>query len=117
MQATEDSAFLKIAASEMEEGGERSQPRKRSLSPQMREDHDLLWELFERHYFVKSKIRQDEGLISELPKLKTDNRDQKRTLRRRRQLSQSKRAIQLPREAKKIIKEVKDRSPDEMRML
>ena len=83
MQATEDSAFLKIAASEMEEGGERSQPRKRSLSPQMREDHDLLWELFERHYFVKSKIRQDEGLISELPKLKTDKSRGEKSVRLR----------------------------------
>jgi len=34
------------------------------------EDQDLLWELFERHYFVKSTLRLQEGLIDALPELR-----------------------------------------------
>ena len=48
-------------------------PRNRGSSPHMMEDQDLLWELFERHYFVKSSIRLSAQLIEEMPTLRTDN--------------------------------------------
>ena len=71
-------------------------PRNRGSSPHMMEDQDLLWELFERHYFVKSSIRLSAQLIEEMPTLRTDNWQKRETLKLRRRNSPNKRPIQLP---------------------
>ena len=60
------------------------------------EDQDLLWELFERHHFVKSSIRMGESLIEEMPQLRGEDWEKRETLKLRRRNSPSKRPIQLP---------------------
>jgi len=47
-------------------------PRNRGSSPHLMEDQDLLWEFFERHYFVKSTLRLNEGLIAVMPELRQE---------------------------------------------
>lgn len=70
---TEESAFLRVESSIFSNMVELDSPRNRGSSPHMMEDQDLLWELFERHYFVKSSIRLSAQLIEEMPTLRTDN--------------------------------------------
>ena len=79
--------------------------------PHLMDDQDLLWELFERHYFVKSTLRLQNNLIEEMPELREDDWDKRETLQLRRRNSPSKRPIQLPNEAQKIVRTLKKRSP------
>ena len=46
-----------------------SPSRLRGSSPHLREDQDLLKELFERHHFVKSNMRFEANLIETMPSL------------------------------------------------
>lgn len=69
---------------------------RRGTSPHMMEDQDLLWELFERHYFVKSTLRLEEGLISGMPPLRDTDWEKRETLNRRRRNSPNKRPILMP---------------------
>lgn len=86
-------------------------PKQRGSSPHLMEDQDLLWELFERHYFVKSTLRLQEGLIDALPDLRDGDQDKRETLLCRRRNSPNKRPIALPKEAQNIIKGLKNKSP------
>ena len=81
------------------------------------EDKDLLWELFERHYFVKSTLRLQENLIEELPQMRDQDLAKRQTLKLRRRNSPNKRPIQLPQEAQKTIKSLKKRNPSQLKLL
>ena len=74
--AEENCAYLIIDSSLLSFGQKRrkhhaisSSSKIRGLSPNFRGDQDLLKELIERHFFVKSKWRVKERLIEDLPGL------------------------------------------------
>ena len=79
--------------------------------PHLMEDQNLLWEFFERHYFVKSMLRYKNRIIDELPRLRSADRDKRETLILRRKNSPSKRPLQLPAAAHKMIQTIKLKSP------
>ena len=90
---TEESAFLRINVAVFKEMSEVDSPRGRGTSHHLMEDQDLLWEFFERHYFVKSTLRLEQGLIDELPTLRKDDWEKRETLNRRRRKSPSRRPV------------------------
>lgn len=87
---TEESAFLRLDASIFTQMVE---IRNSGSSPHLQEDQDLLWELFERHHFVKSSIRMGEQLIEEMPQLRGEDWEKRENLKLRRRNSPSRRPI------------------------
>lgn len=77
----------------------------------------MLWELFERHHFVKSHVRKEHGLVVSTPKLREDDWARRETLNMRRKNSPNKRPLTLPSEALKIIKALKHKSVSRLRLL
>ena len=65
--STEESALLRVDNQIFSDMIDLSSARNRGASPHMMEDQDLLWELFERHHFVKSAIRINANLIGDMP--------------------------------------------------
>lgn len=68
--ACEETALLQIPINvfkEMAGGGQLMH----GSSPHLVDDQDLLWELFERHFIVKSMLRLENGLIAEMPRLRS----------------------------------------------
>ena len=59
----EESALLQVDASVFDDMSDLNSAKRRGASPHLMGDQDLLWELFERHYFVKSHIRKENGFI------------------------------------------------------
>ena len=60
--ACEETAFLQISINKFLE---------MANGPNLIDDQDLLWEFFERHYFVKSMLRLEKGLIRGMPRLRS----------------------------------------------
>ena len=89
----EECAFLCVNLMAFENMTDLEGAATRGSSPHLMDDKDLLWELFERHYFVKSTLRFEEGLISGLPNLRDNAWAKRETLSRRRKNSPSKRPI------------------------
>ena len=87
---TEESAFLRLDTSIFAQMVEVETGRNNA---HLMEDQDLLWELFERHHFVKSSIRMGESLIEEMPQLRGEDWEKRETLKLRRRNSPSKRPI------------------------
>ena len=77
---TEESAFLRLDSSIFSNIIDLDSPKNRGSSPHMMEDQDLLWELFERHHFVKSAIRMGANLIRDMPELRGDDWEKRETL-------------------------------------
>lgn len=77
----------------------------------------MLWEFLERHFFVKSTLRMEHGLIDELPALRADQWEKRETLARRRRNSPNRRPVQIPKDAQNIIKTLKQRNPSRLRLL
>ena len=80
-------------------------------------DQDLLWELFERHFFVKSHVRKEHGLIQKIPQLREEDWARRETLNTRRRNSPNKRPLTLPSEAAAVIKHLKHKSNAKLRLL
>lgn len=114
---TEECAFLRIKTSTFSDMSDVDSPRGRGTSPHLMEDQDLLWEFLERHYFVKSTLRIEQGLIDELPTLRSSQWEKRETLARRRRNSPSRRPVQIPKEAQNIIKTLKKRNPSRLKLL
>ena len=76
---TKDSAFLSIDLQTFNHMGnfDGGSQNIRGASPHKMGDQDLLWELFERHYFVKSVIRLEENLINKMPELREEDQDRR----------------------------------------
>ena len=90
---SEESAFLRVDLATFTCMAESVSPDCRGASPHLMEDKDLLWELFERHYFVKSTLRLEQSLIEKMPTLRAADWEKRATLNLRRRNSPSKRPI------------------------
>ena len=77
-----------------------SPSRHHGSSPHLREDQDLLKELFERHHFVKSNMRFEANLIQTMPSLSQADKSSRKTFFITRRNNPNKRPIQLPGEAR-----------------
>ena len=82
-----------------------------------RDDSGLLWELFERHYFVKSKWRPKANIISQLPDVSNEDVDNKLTILTQRREANSMRPIEMPQSAHETITDLKKSNPAQFYLL
>ena len=68
----DESAFIRIDIPVFEGMIVQNDNKYKGGSKSLAEDQDLLWELFERHHFVKSTIRLEANLITEMPQLRDE---------------------------------------------